>query len=370
MRSLLLMTTAIVLGLGTWAEADSPDRHKGKRPDREQMRQRMLEKYDANKDGKLDDAEKKAMKEARAKHRKKGHEHHAHPGKDRDCKKSPSAKHRKEWHKRMLKKYDANKDGKLDDAEKKAMKKAMKKARAKHSKKAKDKPKTCPSGKAPKRAHGGDWHKRMLKKYDANKDGKLDEAEKKAAHKALAERREQWKKKALEKYDANKDGKLDEAERKVMRKAREARVKKWTEQRVQSTSTKIIKKLDGNDDGKLNADEVPEKYRDRFGKTDTNHDGYIDQQELQKAMLAAAEKMREEARRRMEEHGKRREAIFKKLMAGDANGDGKLNVDEASERLRAKFGKVDKNHDGYIEKEELKRHFRRHHGSHSHKKKH
>ena len=243
MRSLLVTATAIVLGLGTWVQADSPDRHKGKRPDREQMRQRMLEKY------------------------------------------------------------------------------------------------------------------------DADKDGKLDEAEKKAAHKA-------WKKKALEKYDANKDGKLDEEEKKVMREAREARVEQWMKQRVQSTSTKIINKLDGNDDGKLNADEVPEKYRDRFGKTDTNHDGYIDQQELQKAMLAAAEKMREEARRRMEEHRKRREAMLKKLMAGDANGDGKLNADEASERLRAKFGKVDKNHDGYIEKVELKRHFRRHHGSHSHKKKH
>ena len=37
----------------------------GKMPERKDAHQRMLEKYDANKDGKLDEAERKAMKKDR-----------------------------------------------------------------------------------------------------------------------------------------------------------------------------------------------------------------------------------------------------------------------------------------------------------------
>jgi hypothetical protein len=59
---------------------------------------KMLEKYDTNKDGKLDDTEREAMKADRKKH-----------------------------HEEMLQKYDANKDGKLDDAERAKMKEDWKK---------------------------------------------------------------------------------------------------------------------------------------------------------------------------------------------------------------------------------------------------
>lgn len=48
-----------------------------------------------------------------------------------------------------------------------------------------------------------------LKKYDANKDGQLDDAEK-AAMKAD---KESAKKARLDKYDADKDGKMSKAER-------------------------------------------------------------------------------------------------------------------------------------------------------------
>jgi 5-hydroxyisourate hydrolase-like protein (transthyretin family) len=59
----------------------------------------ILQKYDTNKDGKLDDTEKAAMKaDFQAKHAQQKAE--------------------------MLAKYDTNKDGKLDDAEKAAMRDA------------------------------------------------------------------------------------------------------------------------------------------------------------------------------------------------------------------------------------------------------
>ncbi len=81
----------------------------------------------------------------------------------------------------MIKQFDTDGDGKLNDDETKAMRadfQAKREARQKAN----------------------------LEKFDANKDGKLDEAETKTM-------REAQQKEMLEKYDANKDGKIDDAER-------------------------------------------------------------------------------------------------------------------------------------------------------------
>ena len=72
------------------------ENHKGHK--HEQKRKMMLEKFDKNKDGKLDDAEKAEMK-----------------------------KWKEERRQEMLKKFDKDGDGKLSDEEKAAMKAEMKK---------------------------------------------------------------------------------------------------------------------------------------------------------------------------------------------------------------------------------------------------
>ena len=68
----------------------------------------------------------------------------------------------------------------------------------------------------------GDLRAKVLEKFDANHDGKLDESERATAKAALHERMEQAKEhhgdgklkaKIMEKFDANHDGKLDEGER-------------------------------------------------------------------------------------------------------------------------------------------------------------
>jgi hypothetical protein len=62
--------------------------------------------------------------------------------------------------------------------------------------------------------------KETLAKYDANKDGMLDDAEKAAAKAGAAAKAKETKEANLAKYDANKDGKYDESE-KAARKADE-----------------------------------------------------------------------------------------------------------------------------------------------------
>jgi hypothetical protein len=72
----------------------------------------------------------------------------------------------------------------------------------------------CPADKGPR--HGGKAD--MLKKFDANGDGKLDETEKVAMKTAREERRAEM----LKKFDKNSDGTLDDAEKAEARAAREA----------------------------------------------------------------------------------------------------------------------------------------------------
>ena len=62
--------------------------------------------------------------------------------------------------------------------------------------------------------------KQTLEKYDANKDGQLDDAEKAEAKAGAVAKAKETREANLAKYDANKDGKLDEAE-KAQKKADE-----------------------------------------------------------------------------------------------------------------------------------------------------
>jgi Ca2+-binding EF-hand superfamily protein len=80
----------------------------------------------------------------------------------------------------------------------------------------------------------------MMKKYDADGDGVLSDAEKAQMRADFQAKRAVMKQKMLQKYDLNKDGKLDAAERKLMK-----------EERLETR----FKKLDANGDGMVSFEE-------------------------------------------------------------------------------------------------------------------
>lgn len=84
----------------------------------------------------------------------------------------------------------------------------------------------------------------VLKEFDKDGDGKLNDDERKAMREAMQARQEEARKKELAEFDKDKDGKLNEEERKAANEAREAKRKA------------LVEKYDADKDGKLNREEI------------------------------------------------------------------------------------------------------------------
>jgi Ca2+-binding EF-hand superfamily protein len=178
-RTLSILTITATLGLASTAATARPVNCQGQRT----CRANVLERFDADGDGKLSVQERAEAKQAR-----------------------------QAW---MLKRFAANGDGVIDDTEKKATRKGRNERRG-------------------KRRH------RMLENFDIDGDGQLDEqewtaarearranirqrsdviddTEKNAIRKGRNERRGKWRHRMLENFDINGDGVLDDDERKTRR---------------------------------------------------------------------------------------------------------------------------------------------------------
>lgn len=83
----------------------------------------------------------------------------------------------------------------------------------------------------------------LVKEFDKDGDGKLNDEEAKAAREALQARREEARKKMIAKYDKDGDGTLNEEER-----------KKMTED-LQAQRKALLEKYDANKNGRLDPDE-------------------------------------------------------------------------------------------------------------------
>ena len=146
-------------------------------PQRVDMRAEAIKLFDKDGDGKLNDAERAAMREAR------------------------QAK-AEQMRKNLEKEFDKNGDGKLDDAERAALADA-KKNRMEQFRKARE------------------------KAFDKDGDGKLNDAERKAMQDEFQKHRPKEGpgfQDMIKRFDKDGDGKLNETERKAMMEARKQRL--------------------------------------------------------------------------------------------------------------------------------------------------
>ena len=126
-------------------------------------------------------------------------------------------KGRPDMHKRMLEKFDADKDGQLSEVEKEAMKAEFGKKRGERG----PRPEGMEHPGNRRRPHNE--RPEMLEKFDADKDGQLSPEEHKAlresAPKFRGERPAKNRKGFMEKFDTDKDGKLSDAEKEAVKAA-------------------------------------------------------------------------------------------------------------------------------------------------------
>lgn len=224
-NKMILLTAAAVLAALTTQLSAQPGPGRGGRfhrgapedaADLSEKRKELIEKYDASKDGQLDESERAALRADIQSGKVE-----VPPGPiGRFLRLGPPPE--------VVAKYDANKDGQLDEAERAAVRADVESGEL-------EKP---PFARRPHfRGGGGDnaeeraaARKQLLEKYDANENGQLDEEERAAIRADIesgklprpefkgrghgpvppnAEARAEM----LEKYDANDNGQLDEAER-------------------------------------------------------------------------------------------------------------------------------------------------------------
>lgn len=217
-RPLLSLTLLFLAGAGSTDLSAQEQRQKQQRPDREAMRQQILERFDLDGDGQLSETEREAMRAARAKRIQEqgGEARGRRPGAQgqdgargrRGAQQGEGAQKRprrergeqgqRPSREQMVKRFDTDGDGQLNEAERQAMRKAIQQRRAEHGGKRGKRQGAGKEGRGPGVGRGagnqGDREQRraqLMKHFDANQDGQLDEFERQALREAMNKRRAQ-----------------------------------------------------------------------------------------------------------------------------------------------------------------------------------
>lgn len=215
-------------------------------------------------------------------------------------------------------------------------------------------------------------NQRMMGRLDLNKDGKLDVNEFEALFQEMLNRsllieRARGK---FEEFDDNKNGTIESDE---IRKVIEWTVQAYPVSNIGEYTKRLIENIDLNKDGKLDLLEftnlfedmlirvsLVEKARSKFKELDTDKSGLIERNELDAVVDWVLES-------HVEKTPAQRLAFRDQLMQRiDVNQDGNLDIREFTdlfaemldriemvEQAKAKFAKLDANHSGYLEKDEL-----------------
>ncbi len=157
MRFAILLAVAFAfLTVGSLRADEGKDKKQGARGDREGRRAELIKKFDKDNSGDLDQEERAAARAAFEKRRGEGDGQRRRPsGLDRAA---------------LLKKFDKDESGDLNDEERAALKKHLEEMRAKRG----DRPTFD--------------REKIIAEFDKDKDGKLNEEERTAARAAMKER--------------------------------------------------------------------------------------------------------------------------------------------------------------------------------------
>ncbi|MEM7461682.1 MAG: hypothetical protein AAF362_03290 [Pseudomonadota bacterium] len=110
---------------------------------------------------------------------------------------------------------------------------------------------------------------------------------------------------------------------------------------------KTLKRADANRDGRVTIEELDTVTEKRFSRADANGDDVVT-----KAEMVVAIEMREKNPRKASRAGTRADRIFFRF---DLNNDGKLVLEEIQNRTRKQFALLDRNDDGAIARNEIRR---------------
>lgn len=168
---------------------------------------------------------------------------------------------------------------------------------------------------------------RVLRSMDSNRDNKLSAEEFGDAE-------------AFKTFDKDEDGFLTVQELVANADA----VSESIEKRARAVLDEEFSILDRDDDGKLTKEELGDDFAGLLETADSNEDKLIDKEEWAAGRKPVEEERREERRDAM------RGGIMERV---DTDGDGKISKDEAPDRLKENFDRLDKNSDGFLTEDEL-----------------
>jgi Ca2+-binding EF-hand superfamily protein len=197
----------------------------------------------------------------------------------------------------------------------------------------------------------------LFRNLDKNGDGKL------TADEVPEERRERFQA-GLPRTDKDGDGglNLEEFRSTMMAMARlrgDANSPSASDAPPRPTpgNSPLFRAIDSDRDGKLSAEELA-KAGEALKRLDRNGDGSLTIEELGPPDPGAASGRGQAGRpgaNQPQQADDWTAAFLQRLKQADANGDGKLNKDEAPERMKENFERIDANGDGQIDEEELRR---------------
>ena len=113
----------------------------------------------------------------------------------------------------------------------------------------------------------------------------------------------------------------------------------------------VLRALDADGDGELSSSEIADAAK-ALAKLDKNGDGKLTRDEM--GPPPGAGPRPGEGNPARPGAGAGAEEFLKRIIAADANGDKKISKDEAPDRLKENFDRIDSNSDGQLDFEELK----------------